>query len=144
MEQVTATRREAELSDATSTDPATKEVRAKPWGNNVAAESEPDWIRDVQTLVENVLWVLRNRASKYGSPLDNHAIIAGYETLRTGWTVTPEDVCLLNVSQKMARDAHETSWENRRDLIGWLLLAELHRQRREKEENLATDLEDDH
>ena len=150
MEQVTATRREAELSDATSTDPATKEVRAKPWGNehphcNDTAEEIPAWKAICRWFADKVLTTLDDRSKLYGDPLENHELVAALDSLRSGFRELPIDVCWRNIMQKIARNCHTPSLENLIDIAGYVFIIVVHMELgKDDEEDLDTYLEDDH
>lgn len=81
------------------------------------------------------------RQSAYGHPFDNHTCTAqmwsAYLTRRAGFIVdiTPEDVCWLNVLQKVSRQANRHKRDNIVDAIGYAAcveLVELERANREK------------
>lgn len=72
-----------------------------------------------------------DRNADYGDPKDNHARTAGlwnayFEAKRVGvdnpiytlW-VSREDVCYLNILQKIARDIHSPKHDNLVDIAGW-------------------------
>ena len=98
--------------------------------------------------------LVSERGSVYGTPSDNHALTA---CLWSTWlsrrhshplSLTPEDVCTLNVLQKLSRLAHTTHDDGWSDISGYahnaLLLtppsATPHRQPRSKTPRGRADL----
>jgi len=65
------------------------------------------------------------RTHQYGKPLPNHKRTADMFTAYLGVEVTPRDVCMLNILQKVARDAHLPKHDNILDTIGYALNAEM-------------------
>ena len=46
------------------------------------------------------------RNQTYGHPLENHGLTARYWSVYLGKEVTAEDVCFLNILQKISRSQH--------------------------------------
>lgn len=57
-------------------------------------------LQDAQAVVHGA------RAEDYGHPLDNHGLTAALWSAFLQVEVGPEDVCFLNILQKIARTAH--------------------------------------
>lgn len=72
-----------------------------------------------------VLDTVRNRGSTYGHPQDNHQLTAdlysSWASRRFGQEIrfTPEDVCILNILQKMSRVAFATHDDSLLDVAGY-------------------------
>lgn len=65
------------------------------------------------------------RRDTYGSPLENHTRTAAMWSAYLGVTITPRQVCELNILQKVSRDAHSPKRDNLVDIAGWARNAEL-------------------
>lgn len=69
------------------------------------------------------------RQEHYGHPRDNHGCTAAlWEAYlrramnsRGALTITPRDVCNLNILQKVSRDAHLPKADNDVDVVGYSL-----------------------
>jgi hypothetical protein len=78
------------------------------------------------------------RRHSYGHPLDNHGCTADLWTafLRRKYgqcpTLSPEDVCWLNLLQKASREANRSKDDNLVDGIGYLMNIEMIQQERER------------
>lgn len=62
-----------------------------------------------------------DRQLKYGHPLDNHSRTAALWSAYLGIDITAEQVCELNVLQKMSRAKHSVHEDNEVDAIGFML-----------------------
>lgn len=76
--------------------------------------------------------VVDERMADYGHPSENHACTAhmwnAYLRRRfegTGFRLDARDVCLLNVLQKISRDAHTRKRDNLVDVIGFAINADM-------------------
>lgn len=78
------------------------------------------------------------RQHAYGHPLDNHGCTAELWTayLRrkhgVALTLSPEDVCWLNVLQKVSRQANRPKEDNLVDAVGYILNVEMIDAERER------------
>jgi len=61
----------------------------------------------------------------YGAPLENHTRTAALWSAYLGITITARQVCMLNVLQKVSRDAHSAKRDNLVDIAGYARNAEL-------------------
>ena len=80
-----------------------------------------------------------DRHASYGTPLDNHTCTADLWTTwlrrRYGPTVpalSAEDVCCLNMLQKLSREAHKAGRDNLVDIAGYAANAEMCSEERDK------------
>ena len=80
--------------------------------------------------------VHQERGPLYGHPLDNHGttaqMFAAYLSRKYGQQITldAEDVCFLNILQKVSREAHEPTEDNLTDIAGYAHNVELIRAKR--------------
>lgn len=83
------------------------------------------------TVADEAAEAVQDRLVSYGHPIDNHGCTASlwrtYLHRRYGLEVPidTEDVCWLNVLQKISRHANERKRDNQVDVIGFTLNAEL-------------------
>ena len=64
------------------------------------------WGQSGETILEEAQRIIHGaRNEDYGHPLDNHGLTAALWGAYLGRTVTPEDVCFLNILQKVSRVA---------------------------------------
>lgn len=77
------------------------------------------------------------RNSDYGHPLDNHSVTAGLWGVYLGVEISPEDVCLLNILQKVSRtvSGHITE-DTLVDIAGYARNIEMMKEERSKREVL--------
>lgn len=100
--------------------------------------SEPETI-----LVEAIAVTSGERQHDYGHAFDNHwraaALFEVYlrETIgqRGRLTITPEDVCFLNILQKIARQINRPKRDNLVDIAGWARNVEMIEQERTRRLN---------
>jgi len=59
------------------------------------------------------------RRDDYGTPLDNHSRTARFWTLYTEHRFTAEDVCMLNILQKIARGMNKITRDTLVDISGY-------------------------
>ena len=59
------------------------------------------------------------RQADYGTPLANHSRTAALWSVYLGITVTPRQVCMMNVLQKVSRDANAPKRDNLVDIAGY-------------------------
>jgi len=65
-----------------------------------------------------------DRHQDYGKPEVNHARTAQMWSDYLGIVVTPRQVCMMNILQKISRDVHRTKRDNLVDIAGWAENAE--------------------
>lgn len=65
------------------------------------------------------------RRDDYGTPLANHSRTAALWSAYLGVPITPRQVCMLNVLQKVSRDAHAPKKDNLVDIAGYVRNAQL-------------------
>lgn len=73
-----------------------------------------------------------DRRKDYGSPLENHDRTAKLWSSYLGVTVTAEDVCMLNILQKISRARHAMKRDNLVDIAGYAANVELIENERKK------------
>jgi len=59
------------------------------------------------------------RRETYGEPTVNHGRTAALWSHYLGRTITARDVCILNILQKISRDAHRPTHDNLIDIAGY-------------------------
>jgi len=73
------------------------------------------------TMLEKATEIVNgSREEDYGSAFDNMKHIADIFNSITGRDLTPEEVVLLNVSQKLSREIYKHKEDNLVDLIGYI------------------------
>lgn len=65
------------------------------------------------------------RRADYGTPMENHSRTAALWAAYLGVPITPRQVCMLNILQKLSRDAHAPKRDNLVDVAGYARNAEL-------------------
>lgn len=65
------------------------------------------------------------RRAAYGTPQENHTRTAEMWSTYLGVKVTARQVCMLNILQKISRDAHAATHDNLVDIAGYARNAEL-------------------
>jgi hypothetical protein len=83
---------------------------------------------DKTILVEADSIVNGSRRNSYGTPLDNHTRTAELWSTYTGKKISPEDVCYLNILQKIARTIEHDKRDNAVDICGYARNVELIKQ----------------
>lgn len=85
-----------------------------------------------ETILEEAERIVNGaRRDHYGHPSENHGCTAelwgAYLTRKTGHriSVDAEDVCVLNILQKMSRHAHARTRDNWVDTVGYARNAEM-------------------
>lgn len=77
-------------------------------------------------LDEAKVLVHQNRREDYGTPAENHARTAAlWSAYLGGITITARDVCMLNILQKVSRDAYNGKRDNLVDIAGYAENAQL-------------------
>lgn len=66
-----------------------------------------------------------DRQSDYGRADINHSRTAMLWSDYLGFRITARQVCILNILQKISRDAHKPKRDNLVDIAGWARNAEL-------------------
>lgn len=70
------------------------------------------------------------RRKSYGTPLDNHTRTAKFWGAYLGIKITPEQVCYLNMLQKIARSMENDKRDNGVDIVGYALNVEIVKQQK--------------
>jgi hypothetical protein len=70
------------------------------------------------------------RATHYGSPLTNHTRTAGLWSSYLGIAITPDQVCFLNILQKIARGQTQVTRDTLVDIAGYAGNIEMIQQER--------------
>ena len=88
---------------------------------NELSESE---VASLKELLEEAFTIVsKGRNESYGHPIVNHTRTAGlfaaYMMGKKPSDIDAEDVCMLNVLQKISRHAHSRGRDNLVDIIGW-------------------------
>jgi hypothetical protein len=84
----------------------------------------------VNILEEASLAVDGPRRADYGHPLDNHGRTAAFWSTYLGTPITEEQVCVLNVLQKIARSMQALTRDTLVDIAGYARNIELIEQER--------------
>ena len=68
--------------------------------------------------------VYGSRHEDYGTPKENHARTAMFWRIYlgsrlTGVPLSPRDVCMMNILQKISRDVYSTKLDNLTDICGY-------------------------
>lgn len=69
------------------------------------------------------------RRDSYGTPAENHGRTAALWSAYLGVEITARQVCLMNILQKISRDAHRPHRDGLVDIAGYALNAELVEER---------------
>lgn len=72
-----------------------------------------------------------DRQKDYGTPLTNHSRTAALFSAYLGIPITAEQVCYLNILQKIARSQHGYKRDNLTDTVGYALNLEMIQNERE-------------
>lgn len=78
-----------------------------------------DILTEAQSIVDGP------RRDDYGHPAVNHGRTAALWSAYLGVEVSARQVCMLNILQKVGRDAHREKRDNLVDIAGWARNAEL-------------------
>ena len=92
----------------------------------------PNKFLDQSCMTEAQNIVNRDRRDSYGHPLDNHQRTADFWGTYLGIKLTPEDVCMLNILQKISRSMHSLKRDSIVDIIGYAENVDMIQQEREK------------
>lgn len=65
------------------------------------------------------------RRASYGHPKENHGRTARMWSAYLNVPITERQVCMLNILQKVSRDAHASKEDNLDDIAGWARNAEI-------------------
>lgn len=74
-----------------------------------------------------------DRQHHYGNPLDNHSRTAALFSAYLGFTITPEQVCFLNILQKIARGMNTITTDTLVDIAGYAANIDMMRAEREEQ-----------
>tara|TARA_R110002020_G_scaffold41283_1_gene121843 strand:- start:16275 stop:16550 length:276 start_codon:yes stop_codon:yes gene_type:complete len=80
-------------------------------------QSSSDILNSANNLVSH------KRRKEYGEPKTNFKRTAIMFSAYKGIEFTAEDVCMFMVFVKLAREAHKSKMDNKRDAVGYLALA---------------------
>lgn len=73
-----------------------------------------------ETILEEAQRIVNNsRMKDYGTPLDNHTKTAALFSAYLGIPITAEQVCYLNILQKISRSIHSFKRDNLVDIVGY-------------------------
>lgn len=72
------------------------------------------------------------RNEDYGHPLDNHGRTAAFFSAYLGIPITPEQVCFLNILQKVSRGMNSVTRDTLVDIAGYAANVEMVQQERER------------
>jgi hypothetical protein len=72
------------------------------------------------------------RGDDYGHPLDNHSRTAALWSTYLAREVTPEDVCMLNILQKVSRAMNSITRDTLVDVAGYAANIEMVQAERER------------
>jgi hypothetical protein len=91
----------------------------------VDADTKEPVTDHANVLEEATSVVLGDRRAFYGPPKINHTRTAAMWSAYLGVQVTPHQVCLMNILQKISRDANRQKIDNLVDIAGYALNAEM-------------------
>ena len=63
--------------------------------------------------------VADDRMEKYGDPRVNHSRTAALWSVYLGTEINARQVCMMNMLQKISRDAHNEQADNITDIVGY-------------------------
>lgn len=72
------------------------------------------------------------RQEDYGHPYDNHGRTARFWSTYLGIEITPEQVCFLNILQKISREMNKPTRDNLVDICGYARNTEMIHVERER------------
>lgn len=76
-----------------------------------------------------------DRNQDYGTPLANHGRTAAFWSNYLGIPITPEQVCILNILQKISRSMEKTTRDTLVDIAGYARNIEMIEDERGKDPN---------
>ena len=76
-------------------------------------------------VVRAVRVVIGERNDDYGNPLFNHSVTAELWSAYLGAPITPEQVCMLNILQKISRSVTVITPDTLADIIGYTMNIEI-------------------
>lgn len=86
-----------------------------------------------ENILQEALRVVHGaRNEDYGHPLDNHTRTAEMWSTYLGVTVMPEDVCMLNILQKVSRGMNRITRDTLVDVAGYAANIEMVQQERKR------------
>lgn len=81
---------------------------------------------DKETILDEASRITRgDRQASYGTPLSNHGLTAELWSAYLVAEITPRDVCILNILQKISREARGPKRDNLVDIAGYARNAEM-------------------
>lgn len=95
--------------------------------DQITTQNESEYVqaRSEDVLDKAKAIVYGPRQAEHGKPIDNHTRTATMWGAYLGIEITARDVCMLNILQKVSRDAHKKGEDNLIDIAGYTLNAEL-------------------
>jgi hypothetical protein len=89
-----------------------------------AVQGEPPVVMSPQDMLAQADIVVNgDRRADYGHPIVNHSRTAQYWSAFKGVEFTAEDVCWMNVLQKISREGNKPKDDNKVDVMGYVLNA---------------------
>jgi len=93
------------------------------------------WASTPETAIDEAKRVVHgDRRRSYGHPIDNHTRTAGLWSQFLGVQISAEEVCMLNILQKVSRHVHRPHRDNLVDIMGYAANEDMIRLLREAEE----------
>ena len=91
-----------------------------------------------ETILEEAQNIVHSsRMKDYGTPLDNHTLTAELFSAYLGVPITAEQVCYLNILQKISRSVHSFKRDNLVDIAGYTYNLQMIQDERELTFDLA-------
>ena len=89
--------------------------------SNMKDKSIEEVINEEKTLLEKATEIVEgSREADYGSAYSNMKHIADIFNAITGRDLTPEEIAILNISQKLSRELFKHKEDNFVDIIGYI------------------------
>jgi len=93
------------------------------------------WASTPETAIDEAKRVVHgDRWRSYGHPIDNHTRTAGLWSQFLGVQISAEEVCMLNILQKISRHRYRPHRDNLVDIMGYAANEDMIRLLREAEE----------
>ena len=89
------------------------------YGHEVMAPEQKTVLQEAEEIVDGA------RRESYGTPKENHTRTAEMWSAYLGIEISARQVCMLNVLQKVSRDAHKAGRDHLVDIIGYVRNIEL-------------------
>lgn len=95
----------------------------------VQASGAPSILQEADEIIHG------SRNSDYGHPLDNHSLTAELWSSYFGEAFTPEDVCFMNILQKISRSTNTLTRDTLVDIAGYAGNVEMVQDERRRRDN---------